>query len=163
MKKLLFVTLLICTALPWSCKKYEEDDYWFTLRTPLNRIKGNKRLVEATFNGENLLPIYRNIFGPHYFEFTDKKLNRGKRYYVYVRDSLTNKIKCEGWWKTENANDVVLTTYFNDDEYLSNTCLGESDTNQINFVNGGRITKLSNKELWTEAPNTFYKFLKYEK
>jgi hypothetical protein len=163
MKKLLLLTLIICIALTWSCKKYEEDDYWFTLRTPLNRIKGNKRLVEATYNGENLLPIYRNMFGPHYFEFTDKSLNKGKRYYIYMRDSLTNKIICEGWWKTVNADNVVLQTFFNDDEYLSNTCLGEYDTNQVNFVKGGRITKLSRKELWTESSGKFLKFSKYEK
>ena len=164
MKKLLLLTLITCVALPWSCKKYEEDDYWFTLRTPLNRIKGNKRLVEATYNGENLLPIYRNMFGPHYFEFTDKRLNRGKRYYVYVRDSITNNIICEGHWMFYYLGDKFssIETFFNNDNYIKNSCLGEYSQSQVLLVGVGEITKLSKKELWIRTTNKQIKFIENE-
>jgi hypothetical protein len=174
MKKLLLLTFIFCIALPWSCKKYEEDDYWFTLRTPLNRIKGTKRLVEATYNGENLLPIYRNIFGPHYFEFTDESLVKGgERYYIYIRDSTTNNRLCQGWWHLnfDGEKNTSFVTYFNNDEYIKNSCLGEPDTNQVRLINGGKIIKLSKSQFWSTL-NLYYpngsnlifnlKFEKYE-
>jgi hypothetical protein len=57
-----------------GCKKYEEDDYWFTLRSINKRLVGKKELVECTYNGADSMAFFKRYFGDFYFDFSgDKK------------------------------------------------------------------------------------------
>ena len=92
------------------------------------------------------------MFGPHYFEFTDKSLVKGgERYYIYIRDSTTNKGLCQGWWKFnfDGDNNKSFATYFYNDANIGVSCLGEPNSNQIILITGGMITKLTKNQFWS--------------
>jgi len=171
MKKLLFIAFLSTIIFSWSCEKFSEDDYWFTLRTVKNRITGYKRLVYSNSNGINYLDTLNFYFKkPVYFEFTNEPLIGSKLdYHLFIFDSLTNERLCVGWWSYDDFySSLSIRTSFNDKINKAYCCHCDyfTKTNYRVFAAGGNIIKLSNNEIWTEGfPNRVIisKFLRYEK
>lgn len=66
-----FSLLLLLPLLLLTCKKYEDDDYWFTLKSPFKRLYGKKRMVEFTVNGADSIPFFEKRYGKgFYVDFT---------------------------------------------------------------------------------------------
>jgi hypothetical protein len=140
-----FILLASILLLSFSgCKKYEEDDYWFTLRSINKRLVGKKELVECTYNGADSMAFFKRYFGDFYFDFSgDKKDQYGIPYLnVYSKGSneLLN-VEGDSKWAFDHGktHDVVTIT------------LILNDTEQFNM--SGTIKKLTKNEMHLDAGN----------
>jgi hypothetical protein len=162
MPRLLNFLLFALITLPFGCKKYPDDDYWITLRSPKNRIKGIKRMVSGIdpYDGYDILALYKEKFGSVYFDFTDQKAEGTGGYFVHVIDSSTNQHICTGYWRF-GSEDVNTDQFFlvMNDNFIPGACyFPESNpyTSRLNFST--RIKKLTKDELITGKA----KFIAYE-
>jgi hypothetical protein len=146
-KKLILFTLITCIALTWSCKKYEDDTYWFTLRTVRQRIEGKKEMVMYNFGNIDLMPQWHNRLGDFYLDFTTEKYNphsSAAGFKLMAYNKASDSLVCEGQW------------WFSSDKYIPFhlDCLDDYSTLPLpkNIRGGeGKIVKLSNKEMWLKG------------
>ena len=127
-----------------GCKKYEEDDYWFTLRSINKRLVGKKELVECTYNGADSMAFFKRYFGDFYFDFSgDKKDQYGVPYLnVYSKGSneLLN-VEGDSKWAFEHNktfDDISINLKLNNNEQ---------------FRMFGTIKKLTKDEMHLDAAN----------
>lgn len=103
-KQLLFV-LVLPTLLLSSCKKYEDDDYWFTLKKPEKRLPEFYTMKEFSVNGADSIPFFEARYGKgFYLDFTKTRVPGSRDYYIYVYDPSGTKIGSGGWWLETYSN-----------------------------------------------------------
>ncbi len=142
--RFLFLFFGLALVILAGCKKYEEDDYWFTLRSINKRLVGKKELVECTYNGADSMAFFKRYFGDFYFDFSGDKKDQYGTPYLYVYSKSSNEllnVYGESKWAFEHNktfDDISVTLRLNDNE---------------EFRMFGTIKKLTKDEMHLDAAN----------
>lgn len=124
-----------------ACKKYEEDGYLFTLRTPLKRIAGKHEITEFTFNGADSTSYLKSRLGNCYLLFLDNLTDQGD-YYLNVYKKEDNKLIASGSWG-----------FLTKEEQIAFEFIG--DSNRVFSSGNLAIKKLTYEEIILEASNAY--------
>jgi len=155
MKNLIgFSLLLLLPLLLLSCKKYEDDDYWFTLKSPEKRIIGFYKLTECSVNGADSIPYFEKRYGKDFIiEFSKSRLPGSSSKIIYIYNQSNQRIGSGSWelkqWSGSNDKDRL------------NFTLGDNKIGYF-YCSNPVVKKLTNKEINLILDET-YKFNFYEK
>lgn len=142
----LLITLVIMLGFS-GCKKYEEDDYWFTLRSVKNRLKGKQHLVEYTIDGKDSLQFFKDYYGDFYIEFSHEALSsNGKK--LTLHKAIDDQQIGSGWWtfneSIENhATNIIFATDYLDVSIYSSPKLRIKKLTKDEFHLEGNTTKIN--------------------
>ena len=119
---ILLITSVIMMGFS-GCKKYEEDDYWFTLRSVKNRLKGKQHLVEYTIDGKDSLQFFNNKYGDCYFEFSQESYTANTQKLTVYKAIDNQKIGIGNWSIKDNnqnkATHIGFLTKYQDKVFYS--------------------------------------------
>lgn len=152
-----------------GCKKYEEDDYWFTFRSIHNRLVGKKELVECTYNGADSMAFFKRYFGDFYFDFSGDKKDQYGTPYLNVYSKGTNEllnVEGDSKWAFDHgkSSDAIhITIKFNDTLYVDLTYLSIKMLTKDELHISGHCLGLKTKAINTPPfPYISLRFKKYE-